>query len=87
MIHRLIRHLVAILLTKKKGKKKKSKRKEIDIVAIGSEIANQLWPCAGNVEECKTFFQTLYKFVFLLGTYLKPHVSMQSLPSFRVLNY
>ncbi|KAK3037678.1 hypothetical protein RJ639_030622 [Escallonia herrerae] len=27
----------------------------------------------GKVEECKTFYQTLYKFVYLLGTYLKPH--------------
>ncbi|KAI7989000.1 Premnaspirodiene oxygenase [Camellia lanceoleosa] len=28
------------------------------------------------VEECKFFFQTLYKFVYLLGTYLKPHVAI-----------
>ncbi|KAK2977839.1 hypothetical protein RJ640_012085 [Escallonia rubra] len=27
----------------------------------------------GKVEECKTFYKTLYKFVYLLGTYLKPH--------------
>ncbi|KAF7149983.1 hypothetical protein RHSIM_Rhsim02G0213100 [Rhododendron simsii] len=27
----------------------------------------------GKVEECKTFFRTLYNFVYLLGTYLKPH--------------
>ncbi|KAI8569264.1 hypothetical protein RHMOL_Rhmol02G0265300 [Rhododendron molle] len=30
----------------------------------------------GNVEECKTFFRTLYNFVYLLGTYLKPHVAI-----------
>ncbi|XP_059460566.1 small ribosomal subunit protein mS47 [Corylus avellana] len=30
----------------------------------------------GNVEECKTFFETLYKFVYLQGTYLKPHVAI-----------
>ncbi|KAL6985160.1 3-hydroxyisobutyryl-CoA hydrolase [Sarracenia purpurea var. burkii] len=30
----------------------------------------------GKVEECKIFFQTLYKFVYLLGTYLKPHVAI-----------
>lgn len=31
---------------------------------------------AGNVDECKKFFETLYKFVYLQGTYLKPHVSV-----------
>lgn len=30
---------------------------------------------AGNVEECKQFFNKLYKFAYLQGTYLKPHVS------------
>ncbi|KAL5558228.1 hypothetical protein UlMin_034439 [Ulmus minor] len=30
----------------------------------------------GNVEECKKFFDTLYKFVYLQGTYLKPHVAL-----------
>ncbi|XP_016543170.2 3-hydroxyisobutyryl-CoA hydrolase-like protein 2, mitochondrial [Capsicum annuum] len=30
----------------------------------------------GKVEECKKFFQTLYKFVYLLGTYLKPNVAI-----------
>ncbi|KAK2989209.1 hypothetical protein RJ640_020560 [Escallonia rubra] len=30
----------------------------------------------GKVEECKTFYKTLYKFVYLLGTYLKPHVAV-----------
>ncbi|KAB1204699.1 3-hydroxyisobutyryl-CoA hydrolase-like protein 2, mitochondrial [Morella rubra] len=31
---------------------------------------------AGNIEECKKFFETLYKFVYLQGTYLKPHVAI-----------
>nr|GMD41331.1 3-hydroxyisobutyryl-CoA hydrolase-like protein 2, mitochondrial [Ipomoea batatas] len=30
----------------------------------------------GKVEECKIFFQTLYNFVYLLGTYLKPNVAI-----------
>ncbi|XP_057959418.1 small ribosomal subunit protein mS47 [Malania oleifera] len=30
----------------------------------------------GKVEECKTFFATLYKFIYHLGTYLKPHVAI-----------
>ncbi|KAA8525592.1 hypothetical protein F0562_007447 [Nyssa sinensis] len=28
----------------------------------------------GEVEECKIFFKTLYEFVYIVGTYLKPHV-------------
>ncbi|KAF4361882.1 small ribosomal subunit protein mS47 [Cannabis sativa] len=30
----------------------------------------------GNVDECKMFFESLYKFVYLQGTYLKPHVAI-----------
>lgn len=30
----------------------------------------------GNIEECKFFFDTLYKFVYLQGTYLKPHLAI-----------
>ncbi|XP_077234381.1 small ribosomal subunit protein mS47-like [Tasmannia lanceolata] len=30
----------------------------------------------GKVEECKDFFRTLYKFIYVLGTYLKPHVAI-----------
>lgn len=30
----------------------------------------------GKVEECKTFFRTLYNFIYLIGTYLKPHVAI-----------
>lgn len=30
----------------------------------------------GEVEECRVFFETLYKFIYLLGTYLKPHVAI-----------
>lgn len=32
--------------------------------------------CAGKVEDCKNFFRTLYKFIYILGTYMKPHVSI-----------
>ncbi|KAI6680384.1 hypothetical protein NL676_034265 [Syzygium grande] len=30
----------------------------------------------GNIEECKTFFDTLYKFVYVQGTCLKPHLAI-----------
>ncbi|CAI9094607.1 OLC1v1030370C1 [Oldenlandia corymbosa var. corymbosa] len=30
----------------------------------------------GKIDECKVLFETLYKFVYLLGTYLKPHVAI-----------
>ncbi|OWM86795.1 hypothetical protein CDL15_Pgr015831 [Punica granatum] len=30
----------------------------------------------GNIEECKKFFETLYKYVYLQGIYLKPHVAI-----------
>ncbi|GAB4854655.1 hypothetical protein Ancab_023237 [Ancistrocladus abbreviatus] len=30
----------------------------------------------GKVEDCKSFFNTLYKFVYVMGTYLKPHVAI-----------
>ncbi|XP_042507549.1 3-hydroxyisobutyryl-CoA hydrolase-like protein 2, mitochondrial [Macadamia integrifolia] len=30
----------------------------------------------GKIEECKEFFGTLYKFIYLLGTYVKPHISI-----------
>lgn len=30
----------------------------------------------GKVEECKNFFDTLYKLVYLMGTYVKPHVAI-----------
>ncbi|KAL6004934.1 hypothetical protein ACLOJK_005492 [Asimina triloba] len=30
----------------------------------------------GKVEDCKEFFRTLYKFIYVLGTYLKPHVAI-----------
>ncbi|XP_047321672.1 3-hydroxyisobutyryl-CoA hydrolase-like protein 2, mitochondrial [Impatiens glandulifera] len=30
----------------------------------------------GNTEECKMFFRTLYGFIYLLGTYLKPNVAI-----------
>ncbi|KAL2940017.1 3-hydroxyisobutyryl-CoA hydrolase-like protein 2 mitochondrial [Bienertia sinuspersici] len=30
----------------------------------------------GKVEECKSFFDTLYRFVYLMGTYVKPNVAI-----------
>lgn len=30
----------------------------------------------GDLEACKDFFWTLYSFIYLLGTYLKPHVAL-----------
>ncbi|KAH9605934.1 hypothetical protein KSS87_004117 [Heliosperma pusillum] len=30
----------------------------------------------GKVDECKNFLDTLYRFVYLLGTYAKPHVAI-----------
>ncbi|GMH11763.1 hypothetical protein Nepgr_013604 [Nepenthes gracilis] len=30
----------------------------------------------GKADECASFFNTLYKFVYLMGTYLKPHVAI-----------
>lgn len=31
---------------------------------------------AGKLEDCKEFFRTIYSFIYELGTYLKPHVSI-----------
>ncbi|GAA0143568.1 hydrolase [Lithospermum erythrorhizon] len=41
-----------------------------DIVSIYNAINK------GNLEECKEFFWTLCRFIYLLGTYLKPHVAL-----------
>ncbi|WOL07027.1 3-hydroxyisobutyryl-CoA hydrolase-like protein 2, mitochondrial [Canna indica] len=30
----------------------------------------------GKVEDCKDFFRNLYMFIYILGTYLKPHVAV-----------
>ncbi|GFS35546.1 ATP-dependent caseinolytic (Clp) protease/crotonase family protein [Actinidia rufa] len=30
----------------------------------------------GNIEACKDFFRTAYRFMYLVGTYLKPHVAI-----------
>ncbi|CAA0838332.1 3-hydroxyisobutyryl-CoA hydrolase-like protein 2-mitochondrial [Striga hermonthica] len=30
----------------------------------------------GKTEECKALFQSLYKFVYVMGTYLKPHLAI-----------
>ncbi|KAI3504302.1 hypothetical protein L1887_32873 [Cichorium endivia] len=41
-----------------------------DIVAIRDKVKK------GNMEESKEFFWTLYNYIYLLGTYLKPHVAI-----------
>lgn len=41
-----------------------------DVVALHQLIEQ------GKAEECKSYFETLYKFVYLQGTYLKPHVAI-----------
>lgn len=41
-----------------------------DIVTI-VQLINE-----GKIEDCKEFFRTLYSFIYLLGTYLKPHVAI-----------
>ncbi|KAI3909735.1 hypothetical protein MKW98_014152 [Papaver atlanticum] len=41
-----------------------------DVVTL-SRLLNQ-----GKVQACKEFFGTLYRFVYLLGTYVKPHVAI-----------
>ncbi|KAL0403122.1 UNVERIFIED_CONTAM: 3-hydroxyisobutyryl-CoA hydrolase-like protein 1, mitochondrial [Sesamum radiatum] len=40
----------------------------------------------GNLEECKHFFQTIYNFIYLLGTYLKPNVSLDFSMQVALLN-
>ncbi|KAL6494113.1 hypothetical protein OROGR_032022 [Orobanche gracilis] len=41
-----------------------------DIVSLYNMIRQ------GNLEPCKEFFRTIYSFIYFLGTYLKPHVSI-----------
>ncbi|TKY68966.1 3-hydroxyisobutyryl-CoA hydrolase protein 1 [Spatholobus suberectus] len=41
-----------------------------DIVAL-YQLINK-----GNMEACKEFFRTAYSFMYLIGTYLKPHVAL-----------
>ncbi|KAI3934121.1 hypothetical protein MKW92_044820 [Papaver armeniacum] len=41
-----------------------------DVVTL-SRLLNQ-----GKVQACKEFFGTLYRFIYLLGTYVKPHVAI-----------
>lgn len=41
-----------------------------DVVALYNLIRQ------GNIEEGKEFFWTLYNFIYMLGTYLKPHVAL-----------
>ncbi|CAL0329485.1 unnamed protein product [Lupinus luteus] len=41
-----------------------------DIVALYHMIKQ------GNMEACKEFFRTIYSFIYLIGTYMKPHVAL-----------
>ncbi|KAK9058968.1 hypothetical protein SSX86_021586 [Deinandra increscens subsp. villosa] len=41
-----------------------------DIVSIHDMIRK------GNIEECKEFFWTVYNFMYLVATYIKPHVAI-----------
>ncbi|CAJ2665108.1 unnamed protein product [Trifolium pratense] len=41
-----------------------------DIVALYRFIKH------GNLEACKQFFRTIYSFIYLIATYLKPHVAL-----------
>ncbi|PIA35611.1 hypothetical protein AQUCO_03500161v1 [Aquilegia coerulea] len=41
-----------------------------DVVALYQSILN------GKVEDCKEFFRTIYSLIYVVGTYLKPHVSI-----------
>ncbi|XP_078155756.1 ATP-dependent caseinolytic (Clp) protease/crotonase family protein isoform X1 [Carex rostrata] len=41
-----------------------------DVVTLYKQINE------GKIEECKDFFKNLYMFIYVLGTYLKPHVAI-----------
>ncbi|XP_057548306.1 3-hydroxyisobutyryl-CoA hydrolase-like protein 1, mitochondrial isoform X2 [Amaranthus tricolor] len=41
-----------------------------DIVTLYHQISE------GKIEDCKELFRTLYTFIYMLGTYLKPHVAL-----------
>ncbi|KAL9245257.1 hypothetical protein vseg_018931 [Gypsophila vaccaria] len=41
-----------------------------DIVTLYNQVNE------GKIEESKEFFRTLYTFIYILGTYLKPHVAL-----------
>ncbi|XP_042038444.1 3-hydroxyisobutyryl-CoA hydrolase-like protein 1, mitochondrial [Salvia splendens] len=41
-----------------------------DIVALYNLLEK------GNLEECKQFFWSIYRFIYFLGTYMKPHVAL-----------
>ncbi|CAI0438542.1 unnamed protein product [Linum tenue] len=41
-----------------------------DVVSLSQMVDD------GNIEDCKRYFETLYKFVYLQATYLKPHVAI-----------
>ncbi|CAI0376749.1 unnamed protein product [Linum tenue] len=41
-----------------------------DVVSLSQMVDD------GNIEDCKRYFEMLYKFVYLQATYLKPHVAI-----------
>ncbi|XP_051119663.1 3-hydroxyisobutyryl-CoA hydrolase-like protein 2, mitochondrial [Andrographis paniculata] len=53
-----------------KGNSHKAFCSGTDVVAI-YHLINE-----GKIEECKEFFQSLYNFAYVLGTYLKPNVAI-----------
>ncbi|KZV28327.1 3-hydroxyisobutyryl-CoA hydrolase-like protein 2, mitochondrial-like [Dorcoceras hygrometricum] len=45
----------------------------------GTDVVTLYWLLdEGKMEECKAYFENLYKFVYVLGTYLKPHVAIMN---------
>ncbi|XP_048334618.1 3-hydroxyisobutyryl-CoA hydrolase-like protein 1, mitochondrial isoform X2 [Ziziphus jujuba] len=44
--------------------------------AGGDIISLYHWINRGNLEDCKQFFRTAYTLVYIIGTYLKPHVAL-----------
>ncbi|KAJ8573358.1 hypothetical protein K7X08_009869 [Anisodus acutangulus] len=44
--------------------------------AGGDIVTLYNWLKQGKVEDCKEFCWTLYNFIYVLGTYLKPHVAL-----------
>ncbi|GMP62005.1 hypothetical protein CsSME_00024274 [Camellia sinensis var. sinensis] len=46
----------------------------ISICILIIAMSNSFHIIPGNIEDCKEIFRTLYSFIYLLGTYLKPHM-------------
>ncbi|XP_050282274.1 3-hydroxyisobutyryl-CoA hydrolase-like protein 1, mitochondrial isoform X1 [Quercus robur] len=50
-------------------------RRYCDTLSIKYGGASRMF-CDGKMEDCKEFFRTLYTYIYILGTYLKPHVAL-----------